>query len=175
MAWVLHRNLFQAPPTPSHDPPPAPQARPPREWLRRLEASTGPRLADCSALQLLTLLVSLTQLHALQQQGAPAPLASPLKLPPAAGPAGAAAAAGPTAASAGPSARPGSEWLAAWWAASTRQLQRVRYAPSELALTADWLASLGLRPTAEWMQVGCCFRIQLANSVVIFLRRGIFS
>ena len=50
--------------------------------------------------------------------------------------------------------QPGPEWQAAWWAASTRLLLRVRYAPSELVLTAGWLGSLGLRPPPEWLQVG---------------------
>nr|Q8VXP3.1 RecName: Full=Tbc2 translation factor, chloroplastic; Flags: Precursor [Chlamydomonas reinhardtii]CAD20887.1 Tbc2 translation factor [Chlamydomonas reinhardtii] len=198
------------------------KARPPREWLRRFEATSAARLADCSALQLLTLAVSLAQLHQLHAAGAVAD--TPLLLPGAAAAAAAAAPAGassaaaagdsPAALSAVPAAagdgalvpsfmsidddgtaavaaaatalaaaepaahaatstttatavahpqpqllpqaqalpQPGPEWQAAWWAASTRLLLRVRYAPSELVLTAGWLGSLGLRPPPEWLQ-----------------------
>ncbi|GLC74503.1 hypothetical protein PLESTF_001519600 [Pleodorina starrii] len=47
---------------------------------------------------------------------------------------------------------PSGSWLAAWWAASGSLLGRVRYAPSELLLTASWLVSLGMRPPSEWLE-----------------------
>ncbi|EFJ51068.1 hypothetical protein VOLCADRAFT_88336 [Volvox carteri f. nagariensis] len=43
-------------------------------------------------------------------------------------------------------------WLAAWWAASGSLLRRMRYAPSELLLTASWLVSLKMRPPSEWLE-----------------------
>ncbi|KXZ52897.1 hypothetical protein GPECTOR_8g277 [Gonium pectorale] len=141
------------------------QARAPLSWLQRFESSSAPRLADCSALQLLTLLVSAFQLHQLHAAGAVATAGTAAGLPPPApsssatgGNAGADAGAAPSplpyssTARLAASARPGAPWLSSWWSASARLLGRMRYAPSELVLTASWLSSLGLTPTQEWLQ-----------------------
>jgi hypothetical protein len=209
------------------------QAEPPREWLQRLEDVLALRLPDCSALQLLTLLVSLSQLKRLGLDAMEAASAAGLEAATTpSGTTGAAATAGIAemhqhapaadtpgveaaaairspdntsgvsggianaaepntntssstsspgdgrprgrqvrraaraseasrseasssgAGAVGSDSLPSRRWLSCWWSASGALLRRVRYAPSELLLTASWLLSLELRPPLEWLEVG---------------------
>lgn len=103
----------------------------PCEWLQRFQATTAPRLAECSPLQLLTLFVSLMRLGA--------------------APAAAAAAATSGTSPAALTLTPASAWQAAWWQASSGQLRRLRYSLNELLLTCGWLAALGVQPPGDWL------------------------